>query len=55
MISDVIEVSDVFNIDGFLVTMDIKKTFDSLNHYFVLIVLKKFGFGTSLLIGLKSF
>ena len=42
LISDVIEVSDVFNIDGFLVTMDIKKTFDSLNHYFVLIVLKKF-------------
>ena len=55
LISDVIEVSDVFNIDGFLVTMDIKKTFDSLNHYFVLIVLKNFGFGTSLLIGLKSF
>ena len=47
LISDIIEVSDVFNIDGFLVTMDIEKTFDSLNHSFLLAVLKKFGFGTS--------
>ena len=47
LISDLIEVSDVFNINGFLVTMDIEKTFDSLNHSFLLAVLKKFGFGTS--------
>ena len=38
-----------------LVKMDIRKTFDSLNHCFLLIVLKKFGFGTNLLIRLKSF
>ena len=44
LISDIIEVSDVFNINGFLVTMDIEKAFDSLN---LLAVLKKFGFGTS--------
>ena len=55
LISDITEVNDLFNIDGFLVTIDIKKTFDSLNHYFILIVLKKFGFGINLLIGLKSF
>ena len=47
LISDIIEVSGVFNIDGFLVTMDIEKAFDSLNHSFLLAVLKKFGFGTS--------
>ena len=47
LISDLIEVSDVFNINGFLVTMDIEKAFDSLNHSFLLAVLKKFGFGTS--------
>ena len=46
MISDITEVSDVFNTDGFLVTMDIEKAFDSLNHSFLLTVLK-FGFGTS--------
>ena len=38
VISDIIEVSDVFNIDGFLVTMDIGKAFDSLNHSFLLAV-----------------
>ena len=47
LISDITEVSDVFNIDGFLVTIDIEKAFDSLNHSFLLAVLKKFGFGTS--------
>ena len=47
LISDVTEVGNVFNIDGFLVTMDIEKAFDSLNHSFLLAVLKKFGFGTS--------
>ena len=47
LISDIIEVSDVFNINGFLVTMDIEKAFDSLNHSFLLAVLKKVGFGTS--------
>ena len=47
LISDLIEVSDVFNINGFLVTVDIEKAFDSLNHSFLLAVLKKFDFGTS--------
>ena len=49
LISDIIEISDVFNIDGFLVTMDIEKAFDSLNHFFPLAVLKKFGLGTSII------
>ena len=30
---------------GFLVTMDVKKSFDSLDHKFLILVLKKFGFG----------
>ena len=36
-----------FNINDFLVTMDIEKAFDSLNHSFLLAVLKNFSFGTS--------
>ena len=47
LMSDIIEVSDVFNIDGFLVTMVIEKAYDSLNHPFLPAVLKKFGFGSS--------
>ena len=47
LIFDITEVSDVFNIDVFLVTMDIEKAFDLLNHSFLLAVLKKFAFGTS--------
>ena len=39
--SDIIEVGDVFNINGFLVMIDIKKTFDSLNHSLLLALLKK--------------
>ena len=46
-LSDIIEVSGVFDIDGFLVTMDIDKAFGSLNHSFLLAVLKKIGLGTS--------
>ena len=47
LISDIIEVNDVFNINGFLVTMDIEKVFDSLNHSYLLAVLKKCSFGKS--------
>ena len=47
LISDVIELSDWFNIEGFLVTMDIEKAFDSLDHDFLSSVLTKFGFGTN--------
>ena len=47
LISDIIEISGCFNITGFLVTMDIEKAFDSLDHSFLISVLKKFGFGKS--------
>ena len=31
--------------EGFLVTMDVEKAFDSLDHKFLILVLKKFAFG----------
>ena len=36
---------DILDIPGYLVTMDIEKAFDSLDHNFLLFALKKFGFG----------
>ena len=45
LISDIIEVADLFNIEGYIVTMDIEKAFDSLEHTFLIQVFKKYGFG----------
>ena len=45
LISDIIEISSCFNITGFLVTTDIEKAFDSLDHSVLISVLKKFSFG----------
>ena len=45
LISDVIEMCDILDISGHLVTMDIEKAFDSLDHDFLLFVFKKFGCG----------
>ena len=45
LISDIIEICDSLQIEGYLVTVDIEKAFDSLNHTFLLATLKKFGFG----------
>ena len=40
-------VSDKENIPGYLVTMDLEKTFESLDQDFILCILKKFAFGDS--------
>ena len=45
LIADIIEIMDILNKEGFLVTMDIEKAFDSQDHTFLISVLKKFGFG----------
>ena len=42
--SDVIEMCDIRDIPGYLVTMDIEKAFDVLDHDFLLSVLKKIWF-----------
>ena len=47
LIADIIEIIDVLNEEGFFVTMDIEKAFDSLDYTFVISVLKKFAFGNN--------
>ena len=41
LIDDVIKVCDIQKISGYLLTVDFKKAFDSLNHTFLIAVLKK--------------
>ena len=40
LISEIIEISGYFNVTGFLVTMDFEKAFDSVDHSFLIFVLK---------------
>ena len=45
LIPDIVNICDCNNIGGFLVTIDIEKAFDSLDHKSILAVFKKIGFG----------
>ena len=45
LISDIIEITKIRKIEGFLVTMDIEKAFDLLDHNFLISFLEKYGFG----------
>ena len=44
LISDVLEICDKLQIKSFLMTVDIEKAFDSINHCFLIKVLEKYGF-----------
>ena len=43
--SDLLEYMDYNNLVGYLVTIDIEKAFDSVDHTFLCATLRKFGFG----------
>ena len=45
LISDVLEITHSLDTEGILMTIDIEKAFDSINHSFLMCVLKIFGFG----------
>ena len=53
LISDIIEITEIGNVEGFLVTMDIEKAFDSLDHNFLISTLEKYGFGQNFIIWVK--
>ena len=54
LISDVLEITNSLNIKGLLMTVDIEKAFDSINHSFLMCVLKKMDFTTNFENGYKS-
>ena len=45
LISDILENRDSLQIDGLLMTIETVKAFDSVNHFFLMSVLKRYGFG----------
>ena len=47
LISDILDISDKLSTDMYLVTAYIGKAFNSLDYGFLLVVLKKFGFGNN--------
>ena len=44
LIADVLQATDVLKLSGILVTIDIQKAFDSVNHKFLTLDLKRYGF-----------
>ena len=44
---------EVLNKEGFLVTIDIEKAFDSINHNFLIAILEKIGFATEFIEWIK--
>ena len=47
LISDILESSKILNVPGFMLTVDLQKAFDSIDHLFLLACLEKFGFGSN--------
>ena len=55
LISDIIEITEIRNIKGFLVTMDIEKAFDSLDHNFLISTLENMVWVKILSYGLRFY
>ena len=45
MTSDILKIANTLALEGFIVTVDIEKAFDSVNHCFLLQIRRKCGFG----------
>ena len=54
VISDILETANTVALEGFLVTADIEKAFDSVNHCFSLQIFLKFGFGIDFVSRIKT-
>ena len=52
LISDILEITHSIQIDGLLMTTDIEKAFD--NHFFLISVLKRYGFGDDFIKWIKT-
>ena len=55
LISDLLSVTTKMKVKGYLVTVDIAKAFDSLNHTFLICALEKICFGKAFIDWIKIF
>ena len=53
LMSDVIEIVKMKKLEGFLVTMDIEKVFESLDHNFLIFTSEKYGFDKTFILWVK--
>ena len=54
LIADSLQPTDVLKLSGMLVTIDIQKAFDSVNHKFLNLSLKRYGFGKTFIERIKT-
>ena len=54
LIADVLQTPDVLKLSRTLVTIDIKKAFDSVNHKFLTLALRRYGFGKMFIKRIKT-
>ena len=52
--ADVLQTTDVLTLSGMLVNIDIQKAFNSVNHQFLTLSLKRYGFGKTFIKRVKD-
>ena len=50
---DILEVTDLLQMDGLLMIINIEKMFELVNNFFLISVLKRYGFGDDFIIWIK--
>ena len=53
LMDDFLEICNMFNKEGFLVTISIGKTLNTVSHNFLITILEKFGFGNTFIQWIK--
>ena len=54
LIADALQITSVLKLNGMWVTADIQKAFDSVNHQFLTLALKRYGFGKTFIKWIKT-
>ena len=55
LISHILEMTDILNMEGYLLIIDIEKAFDSVDHHFLLVIPEKCGYKENFLRWIETF